>query len=294
VFPALPLSLVARLDLAAASGIRRRGDRLYVIADDELELGVYDLDGRSLERIPLADGVLPEDPAARKAHKPDFEALVTLPDGSLLALGSGSTPKRRRAMQIALDPEQPRVRVFSLDELYTALEEELPDLNIEGGAILADRLWLCSRGNSSRRDDALIELELAGVLAAFERERSPSQRVVLSVVRIVLGELEGAPLSITDLTPIRGRLVFTAAAESSPNTYDDGECAGSVVGQVAMSVRGAGPGVPEILGWVPDIKLEGVCAASEAADERALLLVADGDDRSARAPLFRSEPVWPD
>lgn len=294
MIPALALSLVARLELAAASGIRRRADRLYVIADDELLLGVYDLAGAARGSIALAADVLPEEHAARKAAKPDFEALVSLPDRSLLALGSGSTPARRRAVHVAFDAGEPRVRVFALDALYVALERELPELNIEGGAVLGDQLWLCSRGNSARRDDVLIRLELSAVLTALANECPPPADVLLSITRVALGDLEGAPLSLTDLTAMRGRLVFTAAAEASANTYDDGICTGSVVGQLSMSMAGRGMEVADILGWVPEVKLEGACPASDAADERALLVVADADDRGTRAPLFRVEPAWPD
>lgn len=293
MIPALALSLVAKLDVAAASGICQRGDRLYVLADDELALGVYDLAGRPRHPIALVEGVLPDDHAARKAAKPDFEALLSLPDGSLLALGSGSTPARRRVVQIVFDPML-RVRVLTFDALYLALGLELPELNIEGGAVLGDELWLCSRGNSARRDDALVRLELAGVLQALANDRPPGGHVLRSITRIALGDLGGAPLSLTDLTVMRGRLVFTAAAEASANTYDDGKCTGSVVGQLSMSMEGRGLGVPEILGWVRDLKLEGLCPASEAADERAILLVADADDRGTRAPLFRAEPTWLD
>jgi hypothetical protein len=294
VIPALALSLVARLELAAASGIRRRADRLYVIADDELVLGVYDLAGTATGHIQLLPGELPEEHAARKAAKPDFEALASLPDGSLLTFGSGSTAARRRAVHVAFDASGPRVRVFELDGLYAAFDRELPELNIEGATVLGDQLWLCSRGNSARRDDALIRLELAGVLRALANDRAPASNVLLSITRVALGDLEGSPLSLTDLTAMRDRLVFTAAAEASANTYDDGKCTGSVVGQLPMSMAGRGPQVPEILGWVPEIKLEGVCPASDAADERALYLVADADDRGSRAPLFRVEPAWPD
>src|SRR5215471_979033 len=128
------MSLVTRLPVAAASGVCRRGRNLYVIADDELALGVYDLDGVVTGRIVLGSGELPEEPRARKAQKPDFEALVSLPGESLLALGSGSTAQRRRAALVEFTGSEARVREFSLDALYDALARELPDLNIEGGA----------------------------------------------------------------------------------------------------------------------------------------------------------------
>lgn len=282
--PALPVVQLACLDLAAASGIRRRGDRLYVIADDEFALGVYDLDGRPLDRIPLVAGALPDEHAERKAHKPDFEALASLPDGSLLALGSGSTLRRRRAVRVEFAPA-PRVQVFELDALYGALARELPELNLEGGAVRGDRLWLCSRGNSARRDDALIELALEPIVTALRAGRAPDAGALVAVRRLSLGEFDGAPLSLTDLAVLRGELVFTAAAEASPNTYDDGVTTGSVVGRLAV---GAATSPPEFVGWIAEVKLEGLCPASDDPNESSVFLVADADDRGSRAPLFRA------
>ncbi len=281
----LPLELVGELDLAAASGVRRSADRLYVVADDELALGIYDLEGRTLGRIALLPGALSDEPRERKAHKPDFEALISLPGGALLALGSGSTPGRRHAVTIECGgaTRKTQVRVFAFDTLYTALERELPELNLEGGAVLGDRMWLCSRGNSVRRDDALIELDLERVLGALTAGRAPDARAISSVQRVRLTALDGAPLSITDLTVLAGELVFTAAAEASPNTYDDGVTTGSVIGRLSTA------GVPECWGMVSGLKLEGLCPTSEAPDETEVFLVADADDRSSRAPLYRAQ-----
>ncbi|HKP59799.1 MAG TPA: hypothetical protein VJV78_23910 [Polyangiales bacterium] len=279
MYPQLTIELVANLELAAASGVRAWSDRLYVIADDELSLGVYDLRGAPCGRVPLLPGELPEEHTARKAHKPDFEALLSLPDGTLLALGSGSTPQRRRSVCISLG-ESPRAQVLDFSELYCALERELPELNLEGGAVWGERVWLCSRGNSARRDDALIELDQAGFCEAIAAGRAPTADVLRVVRRVQLGELYGAPLSLTDLSVWRGKLLFSAAAEASENTYDDGAVTGSIVG--VMSLLGLAQ-APE---QVPGLKIEGICAA----DENTLFLVADADDRGSRAPLFRARP----
>jgi hypothetical protein len=283
VYPELAIELVARLDIAAASGVRAWADRLYVVADDELHLGVYDLRGAPCARVPLLPGELPEAHAARKAHKPDFEALVSLPDGSLLALASGSTAERRRCVRVELGAS-PRVHVLDLGELYAALERELPELNLEGGAVWGERVWLCSRGNSARRDDALIELDLEGFCSAIAQGRAPDASVLRAVRRVQLGELSGAPLSLTDLSVLRGQLVFSAAAEASANTYDDGAVTGSIIGVISALAL---PQWPE---QIRGVKIEGICAAGEDA----LFLVADADDRGSRAPLFRARPGWVD
>ena len=62
--------------VSAASGLVRVGPWLHVVADDALLLATFPLEGEgpgALSR--LLPGELPEEPAARKALKPDFEAL---------------------------------------------------------------------------------------------------------------------------------------------------------------------------------------------------------------------------
>ena len=62
--------------LSAASGLVQVGQRLFVVADDEHTLAVFDLSGDRAGRLHrLFDGDLPDKPKARKAAKPDLEAL---------------------------------------------------------------------------------------------------------------------------------------------------------------------------------------------------------------------------
>jgi hypothetical protein len=273
----LKLRLVAQLDVSGASGIARIAERLYVVADDLLELAVYDLRGVRQQSISLLPGELPGEHAARKAHKPDFEALMELPDGSLLALGSGSTARRQRGAWV----QGARSSAVDSSELYAALTRELPELNIEGGAVLGSALYLASRGNGARRENALVRLDLGRALASLERERCLRADSIVGIERVQLSELDGVPLSITDLAVTDAGLIFAAAAEASANTYDDGACAGSVVGRLATDGTAS-----ELVTVARGIKLEGICCANA----RELFAVADADDPNAQAPLFAFEP----
>ncbi len=89
--------------LSAASGLVKLGNRLFVVADDENHLAMFDLSNREPSRlVPIFDGRLPLRHKARKAAKPDCEALLVLPafagypHGALMAMGSGSRPSRQR------------------------------------------------------------------------------------------------------------------------------------------------------------------------------------------------------
>ena len=282
----LPLRQLATLDLAAASGIAQRGNALYVIADDELELAVYSLGGVRTASIPLATGALPDEHAQRKAEKPDFEALCALPDGSLLALGSGSTARRMRGAWIRFDTRTPSVRPIDLSELYSGLLRDFPELNIEGATVFGGCLALCSRGNGALRQNVLIQLDLADALQRLTHTESLRADSVRSSHRVELGALDGIALSLTDLASTHEQLLFSAAAEASANTYDDGRCAGSVLGR--LSARGD---VLRVVPVAPQHKIEGVCVRSGVRPTQ-LLLVADADDRAARAPLLAAD--WPD
>jgi hypothetical protein len=83
--------------LSAASGLVRVRERLYVIADDELHLGVFGVDGAEpLRLVRLLDGDLPASAKKRKARKPDFEALLLLPRATRVRTDRSSPSARAR------------------------------------------------------------------------------------------------------------------------------------------------------------------------------------------------------
>jgi hypothetical protein len=279
----LSLAKVADLDISAASGLVALGDELYVVADDELFLAAFDTAGAPRRRFALFAGELPEEYKARKRHKPDLEALTLLPDGRMLALGSGSTPSRMRS--VCVDPAQPeRLAHGDWTPLYAELMRSLPELNIEGAAVQGDRLWLAQRGNGASGMNACVELDLAAACCALANGAPLEANVLLAIHPVRLGEIEGAPLSLTDLCAHPGGgLLFSAAAEPSGSTYDDAPTTGSAVG--VLDLRG---NVVRCLRVAERRKLEGI-ALSES--RHTLWLVADPDDRALRAPLLRAS--WP-
>ncbi len=286
----LTLTQVAELDVSSASGLCVLGDELLVVADDQNFLARYGFDGSPRARVPLLPGSLPAEHAARKRAKPDFEALTSLPDGRLLALGSGSTPARMRAALI--DPRAEfSSRIIDLAPLYTALERELPELNIEGTAVLADRLVLLQRGNGAARANAMIDLDLHAALEAIDRTSTLDPSALHAVTRVQLGTLDGVPLSFTDATPHPdGSLLFSAAAEDTANTYDDGAVTGSIIG--TLSPTGEVLRTTRLRFPVP-VKIEGIACIPSARGALDLWLVSDADDPHRLAGLFRTELATP-
>ena len=267
----MTLEFLAHLDLSAASGLVHRDGLLYSVADDGLELLRTELDGSKPMRLPLSD--TPARTHIAKSKKPDFEALISV-GRELLAIGSGSTAAR--CFAISLDPESLVRRTIDLRPLYSALSGTLHELNIEGAVITQDAVFLAQRGNGARKQNALVRLD-RGV---FERELTCgvlTAACLQSVTSVALETFEGVSLSLTDLCSGPGsQLIFTAAAEATENPYDDGVVSGSIVGVIDHS------GLATWRVIAPGVKLEGVCWLNGE-----LRLVADPDDPSARAPLFR-------
>jgi hypothetical protein len=301
--PPLELRELRRLDLeaasgpgrqphvAAASGVVQRGDFVYVIGDDELFLAVFEVAGGGpgrLERV--FQGELPADRTERKSEKPDLEALTVLPpfeshpQGALLGLGSGSAAARDRGFVWGLGPDgslRGEPGVIDLKPLYELLRSELGELNIEGAAVVGERLWLLQRGNSELGLNVVAELELSEVMESLVRDRALAASELRRARTYELGELGGAKLTFSDASPLGGDLlVFTASAESSPNAYEDGEILGSVVGTIDSDGD-----VRRLRTIDRTYKVEGVHAMLEAG-VMSLTFVCDQDDAEVASPLL--------
>jgi len=272
--------------VAAASGVVRMGRFLYVVADDEVQLAVFEEDASRGRWVALLEGQLSADPAARKAEKPDFEVLCRLPprpawsDGALVALPSGSAAPRRSGAVAPLGPSgdlaAPAWR-FDLGPLYDQLAAELEaKVNVEGAALLGDRLLLMHRGAGQRRS-ALVEVDLERVVEAAAEKGAVSANAIRDLHEVALPEVDGWPLAFTDgLALADGTIAFTAVAEKTADPVADAPCAGSAVGRIDR--RGKVVRL-EMLEGAP--KVEGLTLQGEKA-----WLVTDQDDPSRPAQLL--------
>jgi len=278
--------------LSAASGLVHAGEQLFVVADDELSIGVFDdAHEKPGELIRLLPGELPLDPVARKEAKADFESLVLLPPlpgfnhGALFALSSGSKKKKRHISALLRLKKHMTVSggamPFDLAEAYEPLHREFARLNIEGAVVHDGELRLFQRGNKKDRTNAILRCKLAPVLEAISLGRGIGALELVAVVPVELGDLDGVPFSFTDAAALpNGDMVFTCAAEDTDDAYDDGPCTGSAVGIVGVQ------GDIVMLDRVSEnVKLEGV-AASQNGGNADLLLVSDADDAEVPATLF--------
>jgi hypothetical protein len=277
--------------VSAASGVVQRGDFVYVIGDDELVLAVFEVSSNAPGRTErVLSGELPSNYAARKESKPDLEALTVLPPfedhphGALLGLGSGSTPKRDRGFLWALAADgslHAQPREIDLAPLYTALRERVEDLNIEGAAVMGRQLWLLQRGNGPRGENLIAELVLSEVMDSLRHARAVVAAELQGLRSYELGTLAGGKLTFSDASPLGGELlVFTASAESSPNTFEDGEIRGSVVGTIDLDGE-----VRRLRTIDRKYKVEGVHAALDTG-VMTMTFVCDQDDPEVASPLL--------
>lgn len=266
---ARPLRFADGAPVRAASGLARHGVRWLVVQDDATHGCLWDgHDCSPLRLLPPIDGLDVFDEASgTKDLKPDLEAVVTLPDGSVLALGSGSTAARMRGVRI--DAGTPEVLDLSRVCARVAQELAVPAdrLNLEGACIIGDRLRWFQRGlPSAGAPTASVDLDLDALLAG-EPE----------VVATHDYDLGGVGLAVTDAVALAdGRVLVCAAAEDSPTTYDDGPVVASALALLADDVVTATAAIPLIDGQV--LKVEGLGLVEEADGVLDLLAVVDADD----------------
>jgi len=229
----------------AGSAVRMWNHRLAIIQDDTCAIALREEGGEvGALLLPWGDGHrrLFDDEIGNKKTKLDLEAGVTLPDGRLLALGSGSSSARERLV-LATPPDQ--IRVVDGHALYAALRSQVEfagsELNVEGAIVDGDRMRLFQRGNGAPRGDLLPvnatgDLLLAELLAWLDQD-GPTP-ALHDVVQYDLGQVAGVDRGFTDACPLPdGRVAFLTGAEDSPDAVRDGEVVGCgfgiIVGDLA-------------------------------------------------------------
>ncbi|OJF89761.1 DUF6929 family protein [Pararhizobium antarcticum] len=278
------------LHISAASGLVRAGSHIYVVADDELHLGVFSMTAHEPGHlIRLFDGALPESKAERKRQKPDLEALTLLPTfqgfphGALLALGSGSRPNRFAGALLGVGPQGKicrSIRELDLSPILDPLHDAFAELNIEGALVVGDEFRLFQRGNKRQVDNAIIRYSLPQILVALH---SPHAEAVkpFAIQRIDLGIIDDVPLCFTDATALPGgSMVFSAVAEDTDDAYHDGACVGAGIGIIDNNGH-----LLSFQQFDRPYKVEGISACLDG-NRLDILLVTDADDPAIPSMLL--------
>lgn len=268
----------------AGSGLGRVGDQLVVVQDDANFLALIAPESGLARPVPLpagADGRRQfDDGRGNKRLKMDLEACFVAPgeegEPLFVALGSGSTDRRERAVvAAALDtPHAARVVVRDARALYAALRGApgfAPgEMNVEGACYVNGRVRLFGRGNGAAREgypslNATCDLEWPALRAYLADPEHAPPPAPTNVVQYRLGEIDGLTLGFTDAAVVGAgagaRVIFSAAAEDSPDATRDGRVSGSVIGVIDARGHASWAPVLDTDGRPFAGKLEGILAA---------------------------------
>lgn len=231
---AIKLQFIKKLNISSASGLIRVVDKFYAVADDELSLISFtEKAGGAINVFKLFPGELPADAEERKKIKPDLESLVYLTEiNSILAVPSGSKSNRCIGALAGLsDNLVQSVQPIDFSNLFSALQRQIADLNIEGVLSNGAEIKLFQRGNGKSARNAVISLK-HNIFMQELKSGCVSENCLIDVKTCDLGLLNGVPLAFTDAVYDESaqQIVFLAAAEKTESTYDDGEYAGAVIG----------------------------------------------------------------
>jgi hypothetical protein len=269
----------------SGSAINYYDGKLYLTGDDANNLLVLNSNYQEIDSIQLFD--YPEK-RIPKGQKADFETavLVNVSDKAhLLVLGSASNMEREKGMLIPLPVSDEPKEFYYAEFIKRVKLKGIPEINIEGAALIGDHLILSNRGNSAHQENHLIITE-----SDFWMQQNEA---AVSVLRITM------PLNIREFPGIselcyiesKNILLFTISTEATNNSYDDGVIGDSYIGWVND--------IDQRLQW-PEImldglinlsevdvvfkgeKIEGICMESVSGDELLLHLIADNDQGESR------------
>jgi hypothetical protein len=276
----------------AASAVRRMGSRILIVQDDVNILALRDENG---EMAPLMLPVGPggrrvfDDTIGNKKGKMDLEACASLPDGRLVAFGSGSS--RAREILVIVEEGKPALAVGA-DLLYEALRSERAfagsELNLEGAVVRASELLLFQRGNGAQRGptapvNAIGSMDVEDFTAWLDGDRRAPR--LTAVTPVDLGAVAGTRFGFTDATLMGdGRLAILACAEDSPDAVNDGPVLGLRFGIIDRDELRM-TDVLDDAGRPPGLKLEGI--ESRPGSTAEFDVVADVDRPSEPARLGR-------
>jgi hypothetical protein len=277
----------------AASGLARLGNRLYIVADDELHLAMFDFHGKTPGSwLRLCPGKLPDEYMERKRQKPDLESITHITahqyatNGALLVVPSMSTERRTNGVLVMLGENQGLTEVIipiNFSAIREVLKPLLNELNIEGAIVNANTVKLFHRGSKGKSKSAIIELDAQVFLKDLHDSHMISAEHISKITECDLGDIDGVPLHFTDAVTLPDeRVLFLSTAEDTNNAYEDGEWHGSAVGIIDKACK-----VERITRFNSKEKLEGV-SVSVHPQKLELLLVSDTDDQSKPAGLYRS------
>ena len=288
----------------AASGLAPTRDGFALIQDDANFIALVSRAPLRVRAItlPTGEGGKRQFDTTRgnKRHKLDLEACFAVDeaDGTLLvAMGSGSRGHGARehiVLARRCESVSPEIALVRAPRLYERLREAGEfagsELNVEGAVHLGDRIRLFGRGNGAARDgvrpvNATCDLDWSELRSHLRDPGGTPPPDPLHVTRYELDALGGVPLGFTDAATWRDGILYSAAAEDSPNVIDDGPVHGSAIGVIDAGGAARWTPLTDPAGALFPGKVEGILALPDDL----ILAVVDADDPAAASLLCTVE-----
>lgn len=263
----------------SASAIEFYNNRLYVIGDDAVSLLVLNANHEVLDSVPLFRS---DSNRMTKEDKADLEAatVADYKEGKhLLVFSSFSTKGRNKLLAFPLDNLKEYDRHSETEQISLLEQEGIKQVNIEGAAVIKDKLLLCNRANETERKNFIVVYDWDG--KKLKNDKDPK------VISLQLPKTKTV-MGLSGLTYVKGAdlLLFTASAEKTDNAYDDGEIGESFLGFIrnaSQKMGGESVAADGLVNLSRSLKIgrqkiESVCAENASGNELTLHLAADNDN----------------
>jgi hypothetical protein len=208
-------------------------------------------------------------------------------------MGSGSSEHRET---VAVIDTAGRVKLIQANGLYSRLRAEKAfsggELNVEGALCIDGWVLLFNRGNGAWRDgvpprNATCDIPWPEFEAYLRGPASQPVPTIRHIVQYDLGDLQGSPLTFTDAAVTESGILYTAAAEDSPDVVTDGVVTGSAVGILDGFADGRWIELRNAEGGLVAEKIEGICPARHT--KKLIYAVVDADDPTQPSILCEVE-----
>lgn len=210
-------------DYSSASALAFFNDKLFVIGDDASQIMILSNDHDVLGHLSF---YWFKKKRLAKNKKPDFEsALLYTADNItyLIGFGSFSTRKRFKFFTLPLNDKAGKPKIRNIRNTLKGLPPE--QINIEGAAIVNEKMVLSNRANNAHPKNHLIIMD-------FDLKEGPLLRTSKIVPVTLAATQEVTGISDVAYLPKQDVLIFTTSTEQTTNTYDDGEIGDSYLGYI--------------------------------------------------------------
>ena len=266
------LSLVAhnKLTFPSGSALERYDGSYYLFGDDSPYFAILNKTYDIKQRI-----ILTYDYAERipKPFKPDWEACTTIND-NIWVFGSGSNGVIRDNILI-INPVSCSFVIKEKHSIYHRLRTLAfsKEINIEAATMVEEELWLFNRAHHSQPNHLIKCTVIGDEIDIIEIQEIPSITYHGHILGIS-GAAYDKELHI---------LWLTASAESTENSYDDGEILGSVIFK-SFCINGVFD-ILEAERWeltnidpkLNQQKIESICVSDNSPNNYHLVIIADND-----------------